>query len=243
MTLASVSASGIEEYLKYSSIYTETPVVKKDGKLGRSKKNFLYLNVVVDTLEGLKEALRKVNTNGVFRCITYTGGYVEDLENLKISEDLFGRVFLKDVSEFVEGAVNYLSADFAENLKDLYDKVKENPNIRYYSGSKEFIETPSIPFGRFTDYKGVSILGGEDTTIIRQGGKDDVFTEMALVDALELFGESLIYKAVSKKRSRASIKLKRGSAKVGGTRVRKKSKKVQKQETFVSLFGDSEVPF
>ena len=205
ITLASVGVGGIGKYSKYRSIYTETPVVKKDGKLGRSKKNFLYLDVVVDDVESLKTAISSINTNGVFRTMTYTGEFTEELLNITIPEELHGRVFLKDLTVGVEGAINYLSADFAENLKDLYDKVKVNPNIRYYSESKEFIETPSIPFGRFTDYKGANILGGDFTTIVRQGGKDDVFSEMLLEDALELFGESLIYKGVSQKRSKSSI--------------------------------------
>lgn len=243
ITLASVSVDEIEKYSKYRSIYTETPVVKKDGKLGRSKKNFLYLDVVVDNVESLKTAISSADTNGVFRTLTYTGEFNEELLNIKIPEELHGRIFLKDITETFEGVVNYISADFAENLKDLYDKVKVNPNIRYYSESKEFIETPSIPFGRFTNYKGVNILGEDFTTIVRQGGKDDVFSEMLLEDALELFGESLIYKGVSQKRSKSSIKIRKQSTKITKNRSKKKSKKVQKQETFVSLFGSSEVPF
>lgn len=243
ITLASVSVDEIEKYSKYRSIYTETPVVKKDGKLGRSKKNFLYLDVSVDTLDGLEKAIQTINVEGVFKSITYTGGYVWGLESIYIPEELYGRVFLKDITVEVKGAINYISADFADNLKDLYDGVKGNSSIRYYSGSKEFIETPSIPFGRFTDYKGANILGGGFTTIVRQGGKDDVFSEMLLEDALELFGESLIYKGVSQKRSKSSIKIRKQSTKITKNRSKKKSKKVQKQETFVSLFGSSEVPF
>lgn len=220
------------------------PVTKKDGTEGKPLKKYVFLNVVVDSLE-LPEGLFSIDpAKSVVKTITFTG---EVPENLVIPEQWHNRVFLKGSKQVVKGAYNLVKCKGTPNLRKLHDKAKKNPTYRFYGGC--LLAVDGVPVGMFDEgmAKEYGILGKEEPTILFKDDSYDMFQVEDFDSIEEDWGEELIKESSVKVKKVATKKNKVVSARpkkpkkeksVSKVRTAPKPKVNKKKEAFSSIFSE-----
>lgn len=227
-------------YKSYGRAFKLVPTYKKDGSEGKPLKKYVFLNVFVDSQE-VPEGLFSIDpSKSMVKTITFTDGLAE---GVSIPETWHGRVFLKDSTQPVRGAINLVKCEGTPNLKELSDTAKNNPSYRFYGGC--LLAVDGVPVGMFDEgqAKEFGILGKEEPTILFKDGKYDMFDVMDLSE-VEEWGTDLIKEEALKKKKVVSVKV----AKVARPKKPKKEKVVReskpkqpkvnkKKEVFSSIFS------
>ena len=227
-------------YKSYGRAFKLVPTYKKDGSEGKPLKKYVFLNVIVDSQE-VPEGLFSIDpSKSMVKTITFTDGLAE---GVSIPEAWHGRVFLKDSTQPVRGAINLVKCKGTSNLKELSDTAKNNPSYRFYGGC--LLAVDGVPVGMFDEgqAKEFGILGKEEPTILFKDGKYDMFDVMDLSE-VEEWGTDLIKEEALKKKKVVSVKV----AKVARPKKPKKEKVVReskpkqpkvnkKKEVFSSIFS------
>lgn len=227
-------------YKSYGRAFKLVPTYKKDGSEGKPLKKYVFLNVIVDSQE-VPEGLFSIDpSKSMVKTITFTDGLAE---GVSIPEAWHGRVFLKDSTQSVRGAINLVKCEGTPNLKELSDTAKNNPSYRFYGGC--LLAVDGVPVGMFDEgqAKEFGILGKEEPTILFKDGKYDMFDVMDLSE-VEEWGADLIKEEALKKKKVVSVKV----AKVARPKKPKKEKVVReskpkqpkvnkKKEVFSSIFS------
>lgn len=232
-------------YKSYGRAFKLVPTYKKDGSGGKPLKKYVFLNVVVDS-QDVPEGLFGIDpSKSMVKAITFTDGLAV---GVAIPEAWHGRVFLKDSTQPVRGAINLVKCEGTPNLKELSDTAKNNPSYRFYGGC--LLAVDGVPVGMFDEgqAKEFGILGKEEPTILFKDGKYDMFDVMDLSE-VEEWGTDLIKEEALKKKKVVSVKM----PKVARPKKPKKEKAVReakpkvvkpkqpkvnkKKEVFSSIFS------
>lgn len=232
-------------YKSYGRAFKLVPTYKKDGSEGKPLKKYVFLNVIVDS-QNVPEGLFAIDpSKSMVKTITFTNGLAD---GIAIPKQWHGRVFLKDSTQLVRGAVNLVACEGTPNLKELSDIVKNTPSYRFYGGC--LLAVDGVPVGMFDEgqAKEFGILGKEEPTILFKDGKYDMFDTMDLSE-VEEWGTDLIKEEAVKKKKVVSIKTPKVARpkkpkqekKPKEPRVKKtsapKPKVNKKKETFSSIFS------
>jgi hypothetical protein len=230
-------------YRSYGRAFKLVPTYKKDGTEGKPRKEYVFLNAVIDS-ENVPEGLFSIDpTKSMVKTITFTNGIAEDIA---IPELWHGRVFLKNSTQEVKGALNLIECKGTPNLKELYTKAKEHPTYRFYGGCLLAVE--GVPVGMFDEgqAKEFGILGKEEPNLLFTDGKYDMFSTMELSE-VEDWGEELVKEYFVKKKkvatkvpniARPKKPKKEKVPKEARVRAVAKPKVNKKKEVFSSIFSE-----
>lgn len=230
-------------YRSYGRAFKLVPTYKKDGTEGKPRKEYVFLNAVVDS-ETVPEGLFSIDPNkSMVKTITFTNGVAD---GVAIPEAWHGRVFLKDSTKVVKGALNLIKCKGTPNLKEIYNKAKENPTYRFYGGCLLAVE--GVPVGMFDEgqAKEFGILGKEEPIILFNDGKYDMFSFMDLSE-VEDWGEEFVKEYYVKKKkvvgkvaniSRPKKPKKEKVPREARVRTVAKPKVSKKKEVFSSIFSE-----
>ena len=210
-------------YKSYGRAFKLVPTYKKDGSEGKPLKKYVFLNVIVDS-QNVPEGLFGIDpSKSMVKTITFTDGLAD---GVVIPEAWHGRVFLKDSTQSVRGAINLVKCEGTPNLKKLSDTAKDNPSYRFYGGC--LLAVDGVPVGMFDEgeAKEFGILGKEEPTILFKDGKYDMFDVMDLSE-VEEWGTDLIKEEALKKKKVVSVKV----AKVARPKKPKKEKVIRTSES------------
>lgn len=189
-------------YKSYGRAFKLVPTYKKDGSEGKPLKKYVFLNVIVDS-QDVPEGLFGIDpSKSMVKTITFTDGLAD---GVAIPEAWHGRVFLKDSTQYVRGAINLVKCEGTPNLKELSDTAKNNPSYRFYGGC--LLAVDGVPVGMFDEgqAKEFGILGKEEPNILFKDGKYDMFDVMDLSE-VEEWGTDLVKEEALKKKKVVSIK-------------------------------------
>lgn len=241
--LASIGLSDVEWYSGKSRGYRLVPTIKKNGDEGKPKKEFLFLNLKVDSseVEALRSVLKSLDpSRSIIKVVTIKGDFSGELS---VPSDWEGRVFLEGLGVY-PNITTLRRIGGRPNLMELARESAELPSVRYVGAT--LLEIEGVPVGRFDEgvAKEYGILGKDDSKIYHKEGQSsyDFFDEMPYTELEAIWGsDSIVFEEAKKvKQPKApKIKIKTKKAKKVTNKSSSEPKKPKKPKVKVSKKKDA----